>query len=168
MNDIHSIGFALDPNGIPTFLLDWEITRLCNLDCTYCDESGHDNSTKHPPLDECLRTIDFMYEYVDLYMQYKKHTQRKVTLNVYGGESLFHPNIVEILETCRKQYEPYRDRWHLTITCTTNGIVGKNQWERIVPLVDEFSVSYHTENLPKQKQQYLDNILYLHKNKKKI
>lgn len=168
MNDIHSIGFALDPNGIPTFLLDWEVTRLCNLDCTYCGLAGHDNSTKHPPLDECLRTIDFMYEYVNLYMQHKKHTQRKVTLNVYGGESLFHPNIIEILNACREKYAPYKDLWHLTITCTTNAIVGKNQWERIVPLVDEFSVSYHAENLPKQKQQYLDNILYLKEHNKRF
>ena len=62
MTNIKSIGFALDPNNVPSFLLDWEVTRLCNLDCTYCGEAGHDNSTKHPPLDECLRTIDFMIE----------------------------------------------------------------------------------------------------------
>jgi hypothetical protein len=101
-------------------------------------------------------------------MKYKKPSQRKVILNVYGGESLFHPDIITILEACREKHTQYKDNWYLTITCTTNGIVGKNQWQRIVPLIDEFTVSYHTENLPKQKQQYLDNILYLKEQSKKF
>lgn len=164
MNDVKSIGFALDPTNAPSFLLDWELTRLCNLNCTYCGdgpEGGHDNSTKHPPLAECLDTIDFMYQYVSEYMRYKKPTQRKVVLNVYGGESLFHPDIVEILQACRDRYEQYQDQWYLTITCTTNGIVGAKRWSEIVPLIDEFTVSYHAENLPKQRAQYRDNVLYL-------
>jgi hypothetical protein len=101
-------------------------------------------------------------------MQYKKPSQRKVVLNVYGGESLFHPDIVEILEACKEKYKQYQDQWILTVTCTTNGIVGKNLWQKIVPLIDEFTVSYHTENLPKQKQQYLENILYLKEQNKRF
>ena len=157
MNEVKSIAFALDPTNVPSFLLDWEVTKLCNLDCSYCGigiDGGHDNSTKHPTLAECLQTIDFMYQYVDLYMQHKKPSQRKVILNVYGGESLFHPDIVEILKECRNRYKPFEHKWHLTITCTTNGVVGENQWRRIVPLIDEFTMSYHSENLHKQKQQY--------------
>lgn len=162
---VNSIAFALEPTATPAFLLDWELTKLCNLDCSYCptgiEWGSHDNSTAHPPLAECLRTIDFMYEYVDRYMRHKRPTQRKVILNVYGGESLFHPDITTILEQCRSRYIPYQDKWHLTITCTTNGIVGKRQWHRVVDLVDEFTVSYHPENLPKQKQQYQANVLHL-------
>ena len=171
MTEVKSISFALDPSNVPSFLLDWEVTKLCNLNCSYCGtgiEGGHDNSTEHPPLNECLETIDFMYEYVDLYMRHKKLSQRKVILNVYGGESLFHPDIVTILEECRKRYQPYKDRWFLTITCTTNGIVGKNQWRKIVPLIDEFTLSYHSENLPKQKKQYIDNALYLKEQNKRF
>ncbi len=168
---IKSIGFALDPTNVPSFLLDWELTKLCNLDCSYCGtgiDGGHDNSTKHPPLNKCLQAIDFMYQYVDLYMQHKKQSQRKVILNVYGGESIFHPNIVEILTACKEKYKQYQERWHLTITCTTNGIAGTNLWKKIVGLVDEFSVSYHAEILPKQRQQYLDNVLYLKKQNKRF
>jgi MoaA/NifB/PqqE/SkfB family radical SAM enzyme len=172
MNKIDSIGFALDPANVPSFLLDWEVTKLCNLDCSYCvtgpEWGSHDNTTKHPPLDQCLESIDFMYNYVDLYMDYKKESQRKVVLNVYGGESLFHPDIVQILEACREKYQPFKNKWNLAITCTTNGVVGENHWERIVPLVDEFTMSYHSENLPKQKQQYLNNILYLKEHNKKF
>ena len=168
---IKSIGFALDPTNVPSFLLDWELTKLCNLDCSYCDtgiDGGHDNTTKHPPLAECLQTIDFMYQYVDLYMQYKKPSQRKVVLNVYGGESVFHPHIIEILHACREKYKSYKDRWYLTITCTTNAIVGPAHWKKIVELIDEFSISYHAEILPKQQQQYLDNVLYLKEQNKQF
>jgi pyruvate-formate lyase-activating enzyme len=119
-------------------------------------------------VEECLQTIDFMYRYVDLYMQHKKPSQRKVILNVYGGESLFHPNIETILVQCREKYKSYKDRWHLTITCTTNGVVGARQWSKIVDLIDEFTVSYHPENLPKQKQQYLDNVVYLKNHNKRF
>lgn len=171
-NCISSIGLALDPTNTPTFLLDWELTKLCNLDCSYCGTSiefgGHNNNTQHPPLAECLSTIDFMYEYVSQYMAHKKPTQRKVVLNVYGGESLFHPDIVEILEACRTRHEQYKDLWDLTITCTTNGVVGPNLWARVVDLIDEFTVSYHTESLPKQKQQYKDNVLHLKRTGKRF
>jgi pyruvate-formate lyase-activating enzyme len=164
MNNIQSIAFALDPNNTPSFLLDWEVTKLCNLDCSYCStglEGGHDNTTQHPPLDECLRTIDFMFEYVDLYMQHKKPSQRKVVLNVYGGESLFHPDIVEILQACRDRHAQYQNKWYLTICCTTNAIVGERQWHTIVPLIDNFTLSYHSEVVAKQKSIFKKNALHL-------
>ena len=171
MNDIKSIGFALDPTNIPSFLLDWEITKRCNLDCSYCGtgiDGGHDNTMEHPPLEDCLKTIDFMYEYVDLYNQYKKSSQTNVVLNIYGGESLFHPNIVEILQASKRKYENYNKSWLLTISCTTNGIVGTRQWKKVANLVDDFTMSYHPENIPKQKKQFIDNILYLKSQNKKV
>lgn len=166
MSEICSVSFALDPANTPSFLLDWELTKRCNLDCSYCGPTEHDNTTEHPPLAECLESIDFMFAYVSEYMAHVKPSQRKVILNVYGGESLFHPNIVEILEAVRIKYQSYADQWHLTVTCTTNGVVGANQFARIVPLVDYFSMSYHAEGLPKQQQLYFDNLLTLKANSK--
>ena len=134
----------------------------CNLDCTYCGTGlyeGHDNSTRHPPLAECLKTIDFMFEYADIYIRTKPLGIRYVILNVYGGEALHHPNIVEILSVLRDRYQPYQDSWHLTITTTTNAIISPTRLDKIIPLIDEFTVSYHTENTPQQKQQFKDNLL---------
>jgi len=134
----------------------------CNLDCSYCDTGiygGHDNSTKHPPLDECLKTIDFMFEYADTYMYNKPQGIRYVILNVYGGEALHHPNIVEILSVLREKYQPYQDRWHLTITTTTNAIIAPHRLDKIIPFIDEFTVSYHAENTAEQKQQFRNNLL---------
>ena len=164
MNPVKSITFGLDPSAPPAFLLDWELTKKCNLDCSYCaigEFGGHDNSTQHPPIEDCVKSIDFMYEYVDLYMQYRKESNRKVVLNVYGGESLVHPDILTILDHVRSKYQQYKDRWELTVTCTTNAIVGDRMWSKIIPHIDEFIVSYHPENIPKQKEQYKKNILEL-------
>ena len=134
----------------------------CNLDCTYCRSGlymGHDNSTQHPPLEDCLKTIDFMFEYADVYMNTKPQGIRYVILNIYGGEALHHPNIVEILSVLRDRYQPYQNHWHLTITTTTNAIIAPHRLDKIIPLIDEFTVSYHTENTQKQKQQFRDNLL---------
>jgi len=163
MSEFSTLEPAVDPNNRISFLLDWELTMKCNLDCSYCGtdlyNGGHNNSIPHPPLAECLKTIDFMFEYVDLYMSTKPRGLRYVILNVYGGESLHHPNIVEILKTVRERYKAYQDRWHLTVTTTTNAIVNDRIMQEIIPLIDEFTASYHTENTPKQKQQFQHNLL---------
>ena len=153
---------AIDPNNRISFLLDWELTMKCNLDCSYCSSGtygGHDNTTKHPPILECLSALDFMFEYVDLYMNTKPKGIRYVILNVYGGESLHHPDIVKILSQVRSKYQPYADRWHLTVTTTTNAIVSDKKLQQIIPLIDEFTVSYHPESTDKQKQQFKNNLL---------
>lgn len=134
----------------------------CNLDCTYCPtgiHGGHDNTQRHPAVEDCLRTIDFMFEYADIYMRTKPKGIKYVILNVYGGEALYHPDIVKILSVLRERYEPYKDRWHLTITTTTNAVIAPARLDQIIPFIDEFTVSYHTENTPKQKQQFRDNLL---------
>lgn len=153
---------AIDPNNRLTFLLDWELTMKCNLDCSYCETGiygGHDNSQRHPPIDECFKTIDFMFAYVDQYMQRRKKSFRHVVLNVYGGESLHHPNIVEILQAVREKYQQYADRWTLKTTCTTNTIVTRKKLSQIIPYVDEFTVSYHSEVSDKQKELFKHNLL---------
>jgi hypothetical protein len=155
-----------------TFLLDWELTMKCNLDCSYCStdlqEGGHNNSVPHPKLDDCLRSLDFMFEYVDVYMSTRTKGLKHVVLNVYGGESLYHPDIVEILQAARDRYQTYQNSWTLTITTTTNAIVSSQQLNKIIPLIDEFTVSYHSEALPKQKNQFKQNVLSISAANKRI
>ena len=117
---------AIDPQNRISFLLDWELTMKCNLDCSYCPtglDGGHDNSIQHPDKEDCIQTLEFMFDYVDQYMQHKPNGLKYVVLNVYGGESLHHPDIVEILSHIQTKYQPYCDRWHLTVTTTTNTII---------------------------------------------
>ncbi len=99
-----------------------------------------------------------MYEYVDIYMRHKPKGLHYVILNVYGGEALHHPDIVKILCACRDRYKKYQDRWHLTITTTTNAIVSEHRLLNIIPYIDEFTVSYHTATTEKQKKLFKKNI----------
>jgi hypothetical protein len=157
---------AIDPSNRISFLLDWELTMKCNLDCGYCSTGlygGHDNSTKHPALSDCLSAVDFMFEYVDMYMQTKPRGIRYVILNVYGGESLHHPDIVKILSSIQQKYQPYADQWHLTVTTTTNAIISSKKLLSIIPYIDEFTVSYHSTNTNKQKLQFKDNLISIAK-----
>lgn len=143
----------------------------CNLDCSYCGTGlykGHDNSTSHPPLEECLQSIDFMYEYVDKVMQHKPSGLKYVILNVYGGEALHHPNIVQILQAARDKHKEYSNRWHLTVTTTTNAIISPRKLADIIPLIDEFTVSYHPENTEKQHEQFKQNLITIHNLGKRI
>jgi hypothetical protein len=109
-----------------------------------------------------------MFEYVDQYMKTKPKGIRYVILNVYGGESLYHPDITKILTQVRNEYARYQDRWHLTVTTTTNAIVSKKLLESIIPLIDEFTVSYHTEHTVKQRQQFKNNLLTISKSGRRI
>ena len=102
-----------------------------------------------------------MFSYVDLYMQHRPRGLRYVILNVYGGESLHHPQILDILHAVKDKYKQYQDRWHLTITTTTNGIVKPQKMKQIAGYIDEFTMSYHTENSNRQKDLFKSNSLML-------
>lgn len=163
---LNSVEAAVTPNNPITFLLDWELTKKCNLDCSYCsvgEHGGHDNSVKHPPLDECLTALKFMFEYVDLYMRFKKSKSKLVILNIYGGEALHYPQIVEILDQIKSLHDPYQVDWQLTVTTTTNAIVKDNKFADIIKYIDNFTLSYHTESTDGQKEQFKRNALALQK-----
>ena len=172
LTDFDALESAIDPSNRISFLLDWELTMKCNLDCSYCSSglyNGHDNSIAHPLIDDCLKTVDFMFRYVDIYMSTKSNGIRYVVLNIYGGESLHHPDIVKILEKCVRVYqELYKDRWHLTVTTTTNAIVSEKKLAQILPYIDEFTCSYHTENTEKNKQLFRDNLLRIKQSGKRL
>jgi hypothetical protein len=168
---LESLEPAIDPNNRIAFLLDWEITMKCNLDCSYCRvglHGGHDNNSRHPPKEECIKALAFIFEYVDQYMSHKPKGLRYVILNVYGGESLHHPDIVDILSQIRSRYQPYQDRWHLTVTTTTNAILPKKKLAKIIPYIDEFTVSSHVECTAKQKQQFKENLLTIRDANKRL
>jgi pyruvate-formate lyase-activating enzyme len=142
-----------------SFQIAWETTLKCNLDCSYCGD-GHDNSIEHPSLEESLKTVDFIVEYVNLYMSIKKENMKFANLNIQGGESIFHPNIIEILEYARSKKNKYPD-WYLGVSLITNAIAGPTQWKKIAELIDYFTISYHSESLPKQQEMFKINVLHL-------
>lgn len=142
-----------------SFQIAWESTLKCNLDCTYCGD-GHDNTQDHPSLEDSLKTVDFIVDYVNLYMSTRPDNIKFANLNIQGGESIFHPNIVEILEYARSKKNLYND-WNLNISLITNAITSLKRWKKISELVDTFTLSFHSESLEKQQRMFRANALHL-------
>jgi len=148
----------------PTFSITWESTMKCNLDCSYC--SSHDNSIPHPDLEDCLKTVDFFFEYAELYLSVKNQEHSHVSFNIFGGESLFHPNIVEILEYSYKRHKDLNYTWSLGLNTVTNALVKQKVWEKLVGYIDFFTVSYHSESSAEDQKLIRENILFLKKQNK--
>lgn len=154
-----------DPSRRPVFYVTWESTLKCNLDCSYC--GSHDNTVPHPSLEECKTTIDFLVEYINLYIMRRNKEQRHASINIFGGESLFHPHIVEILDYFEEKHKPYKDQWTLGLNTVTNAVVKQRIWDKIVDKIDYWTVSYHTESTHEQQELMRRNILDL-KNRGKM
>lgn len=145
------------------FHIEWESTLKCNLDCSYCGD-GHNNSIPHPSLEDSLKTLDFIVDYVGLKFYRRPLHMQRASLNILGGESLFHPNILEILEYAEQKKKEVD--WQFYVGTITNAVVGKRLWEKVVSKLDYVTVSFHAEALPKQHAQVKTNLLYLKKQNK--
>jgi hypothetical protein len=152
---------SVEPLKFYSFQIGWENTLKCNLDCSYCSSEFHNNSIPHPSLEECKETIDFIMSYTDLYMRHRVEDQRDVGLNIHGGESLFHPDLEQILDYCLEKYQPYKNHWNLSIQTITNAVVKEKIWKRIIDKIDYWTVSYHPESTIEQQDLVRKNILAL-------
>jgi hypothetical protein len=164
-----SIQPAIDPSNKMTFLFDWELTKKCNLECDYClvgIDNGHDNSLPHPDFDDLPKTIDFIFEYANIYMSSKPSAVRHLVLNLYGGEALHHPDIERVLRLVHEKYKSYHEKFVLRVSCTTNLILKTSKLERLLPFIDEFTSSFHPQIDDKKIQLFKDNNLLLKKNNK--
>lgn len=154
---------TLEPVNDPAFQIAWESTLKCNLDCSYCGD-GHNNKIPHPSLSESLDTVDFIISYVDIVMKSKPAHLRNANLNIQGGESLVHPSIIDILKYTREKSKKLD--WNLSIATITNAVVKDKIWSRLVNLIDNYTISFHTESSFTQQEQVRKNILYLVKQEK--
>lgn len=150
--------FQLEPAEKISFQIAWESTLKCNLNCSYCGD-GHDNTKPHPSLENSLRTVDFIFEYTDYYMKRRPDHWKIANLNVQGGESLFHPGIVDIFKYINEKTKQYS--WYMGVATITNAVVGKRHWEELSKYINYYTVSYHAESTKKQQDLVRDNILFL-------
>lgn len=159
---------SVEPATKPHFQITWESTLKCNLDCSYCSPNDHNNSIPHPSLEDCLQTVDFLLEYTDAYMEYKIPEHRNAGFNVFGGESFFHPNIIQILTYIKEQHKKYNNRWTMSVQTVTNAVVKEKIWMAAIPLIDYYTVSYHSEALPDQQELVRKNLLLLKQHNKRF
>jgi MoaA/NifB/PqqE/SkfB family radical SAM enzyme len=140
------------------FQVTWDTGRRCNYDCSYCPVHRHDNFSKHATLEELKNNVDFLYEYTDLYMQYRNH--KVASFGFTGGEPTVNPNFIPFAQYLKQQYEEkYADRWDAGFALTTNGAMGEKMGQAVMENFGHATVSYHSESDNKLKQQVKDRIL---------
>lgn len=168
MSSIHTIEPAYHPKNKMSFLIDWLLTLKCNYDCAYCPigPNGHDNSTQHPPIEKCIKMLKQMYQYTDIMMRYKKKHFKDAILNVYGGEALYHPDIVKILIETTNLYELYSGSWRLKRRMTTNATAPEKKWQKICQHIEGVTFSYHSQGTDKMKTLFKKNIDHVLKTEK--
>jgi len=144
------------------FQITWDLGRRCNYDCTYCPVTRHDNFSPHASLDELKSSVNFVYSYIDLYMQYRKEDRASISFT--GGEPTVNPNFIPFVKYLKEAYdEKYKDRWQNALTLTTNGAMSQKMAQAVIDNLSHVTVSYHAQSNQKLKDQVRDRILQFKK-----
>lgn len=143
------------------FQVTWDTGRRCNYDCSYCPAHRHDNFSKHATIEELKANTDFLFEYIDTYMQYR--TYKRTSISFTGGEPTVNPNFIPFIQYLKNEYEEkYADRWKGSFALTSNGAMGEKMAQKVMENLGHITVSYHSESDAKLKQQVRDRILQFH------
>lgn len=134
-------------------MVTWDFLRRCNLDCSYCESSRHNNYSPLPNLEELLDTFNFIKQYAELYND-KRTEKTQTCIDFTGGEPTINPAFWPLVDII-KQDPNFR------LTLTTNGTWGPNFTQRILDNFSHVTVSWHAEDALKERT--LSNILALHK-----
>lgn len=144
------------------FQITWDLGRRCNYDCTYCPTTRHDNFSPHASLEELKSSVDFVYSYVDLYMQHR--TADRASISFTGGEPTVNPNFIPFVKYLKSEYDDkYKGKWESNLTLTTNGAMSAKMADAVIANLSHATVSYHAESSPKLKKQVRDRILQFKK-----
>ncbi len=144
---------AIKINKPEPMMVTWDIVRKCNLDCTYCESTRHNNNSKLPSLEQLKDTFHFVRDYVNLYNNLRSD-KVKTNIDFTGGEPTINPAFWPFIDYV-KQYDEFN------LSLTTNGTWGPNFTKRILDNFSHATISWHAED--SLKERTLVNILELHK-----
>lgn len=152
---------TLDLETGKVFQVTWDLGRRCNYDCSYCPVHRHDNFSPHATLDELKANADFMFEYIDTYMNYRDY--KFTSISFTGGEPTVNPNFIPFIQYLTAEYEnKYKSKWDANFALTSNGAMSEKMATRIMENLRHCTVSYHSESDDKLKKQVRDRILQFH------
>ena len=137
-------------------LISWDIGKRCNLDCTYCEASRHNNFSPHTSLEDLIKTFEFAKKWANIYNSRRINAPNAIEMNFTGGEPTNNPNFWKLVEHIKSSEGNY---W---LGLTTNGTWGKNQIANIVKNFGSATISYHCEADKTLRDRTLKNIVELH------
>ena len=134
-------------------MVTWDILRRCNLDCTYCESTRHDNTSELPSLEELKTTFDFIKQYVELYNA-KRVDKLIANIDFTGGEPTINPAFWPLIEYIK-------EKGGFNLGLTTNGTWGTGFTERIASAFSHVTISWHAEATTHLQIRTVTNILAL-------
>lgn len=143
---------AIKLNQPEPLMVTWDILRRCNLDCTYCESTRHNNYSKLPELSELKETFDFIDQYADLYNS-KRTDHTTTNIDFTGGEPTINPAFWPLLDYIKKTKK-------FRLSLTTNGTWGPKFTQRILDNFAHATISWHAED--SLNERTIENILELH------
>jgi sulfatase maturation enzyme AslB (radical SAM superfamily) len=143
------------------FQVTWDLGRRCNYDCSYCPVHRHDNFSPHATLDKLKKNTDFLYSYIDTYMQYRDFKFAGISFT--GGEPTVNPHFIPFIQYLKSKYEAeYKHKWDVNFALTSNGAMGSKMAVKVMENLRHITVSYHAESDQTLKKQVRDRILQFH------
>lgn len=133
------------------FSVTWNIGTRCNYDCMYCPTELHDNHSRHASLEQLKKRWLSIYQKTsDKNLPYK--------ISFTGGEVSANKSFLPLVRWMRNTYQSQI----ATVLATSNGSAGLGYYTRLFALVDNLSLSFHSEHADEQK--FFDLVIALHRN----
>lgn len=133
------------------FSITWNIGTRCNYDCMYCPTELHDNHSKHATLELLKQRWQSIYQKTqDKNLSYK--------ISFTGGEVSANKSFLPLVCWIRNTYQSQI----AMILATSNGSASFAYYTRLFALIDNLSLSFHSEHADEQK--FFDLVIALHQN----
>lgn len=139
-------------------LISWDIGKRCNLDCTYCQATRHNNFSPHASLESLIKTFKFAKQWAEIYNSHRIDVPDAIEMNFTGGEPTTNPDFWKLIEYIAQDEKTY---W---LGLTTNGTWGRSQANNILKHFGAITVSFHCEADKKIRDSVLENIIELKNN----
>jgi len=142
--------YRIEPTD-QVFSLAWNIGTRCNYDCMYCPTSLHDNYSKHVSLDLLKQRWQSVFSKT-------AHKNLPYKISFTGGEVTVNKSFLPLLRWIRENYQDNIAK----ILVTSNGSASLNYYTKLYALIDNLSLSFHSEHADEQK--FFDLAIKLHQN----
>lgn len=133
------------------FNITWELGNRCNQSCCYCPPDWHSSTGKLYKLQE-LQNI-----WLDIFNK-TKHLNLKYKISFSGGEATVQKNFLPFLDWLRENY----DNRLAKLLLTSNGSASLNYYNKLYKLIDNLSISVHSEFINEKK--FFEKIIKLKEN----
>lgn len=131
--------YRIEPTD-QVFSVTWNIGTRCNYDCMYCPTSWHDNHSPHASLDVMKQRWLSIFDKTC-------HRNLPYKISFTGGEVTVNKGFLPLVAWLRGNYQSRIAK----ILVTSNGSASAQYYTRMFELIDNLSLSFHSEHADEQK-----------------